>query len=275
MNKCVEAYEWLGKNQLSYDIWQKKYRYNNENFTEWLDRISGNDEELKQLIKDKKFLFGGRTLSNRGVPGSGSYFNCYSLGYVEDDYKEILQTAMDMGLTYKAQGGQGVSMSKIRPKGTPIGNRYESDGIVPFMEIFNTVTDKTSQGGARKGALMISLDARHKEAKNFITLKNKSGVVEKANLSLEIDDDFMNAVKTYYDTGEVVVLHEKREYSGHMIEYDVVPIEIYKLIVRNCYDWGDPACLFVNRFRNYNLMEFDDEYQIETSNPCGRSFCRM
>ena len=55
--------EWLGKdNALGQDIWEKKYRYNNETFDEWLDRVSGGDEELRQLIKERKFLFGGRTL---------------------------------------------------------------------------------------------------------------------------------------------------------------------------------------------------------------------
>lgn len=261
--------EWLGEeNQLSIDIFNRKYRYNNEDFEQWLDRVSGGDVELRQLIKEKKFLFGGRTLSNRGVENSGSYFNCYSLGFVEDDYKQILQTAMDMGLTYKAQGGQGVSLTNIRPKGTPIGTRYESDGIVPFMKIFNTVTEETSQGGARKGALMISIDARHKEAETFITLKNQKGVVEKANLSLEIDDEFMDAVKAFYETGQEIVLHEHRSYGTHEVDYDIVPIRLYKKIVNNCYEWGDPACLFVNRFRNYNLMEFDPDYNIEICNPC-------
>ena len=135
------------------------------------------------------------------------------------------------------------------------------------MKIYNEVTAGTSQGGSRKGALMISLDIRHAEAANFITVKSQDGVIEKANLSLEIDDEFMEAVEKYYETGEVVTLHEKRDYSGHIVKYDVVPIEIFKLLVDNSYDWGDPACLFTNRFRNYNIMEFDDDYQIETSNP--------
>ena len=59
--------EWLGDNQLGIDIWTKKYRYNNESFDEWLDRVSGGDEDVKRLIKEKKFLFGGRILSNRGL----------------------------------------------------------------------------------------------------------------------------------------------------------------------------------------------------------------
>lgn len=262
--------DWLGENnQLGQDIWQRKYQHNNESFEEWLDRVSAGDNELRKLIIEKKFLMGGRTLANRGLDNSGSLFNCYSRGYVEDDYYDIMDTAKDIGITFKAQGGQGISLSKLRPKGTPIKTEYYSDGIVPFMKIFNEITAGTSQGGARKGALMLSIDARHKEAETFIKIKSKEGEIEKANLSLELDDEFMQAVEKYYDTGEVVVLHEKRNYSGHEIEYDITPIEIFKMLVDNCYDWADPACLFTNKFRNYNLMQFDEDYKIETCNPCG------
>jgi ribonucleoside-diphosphate reductase alpha chain len=266
----VTIEQWLGKdNKIGIDIWHKKYQYNNENFDEWLDRVSAGDKELKQLIIEKKFLMGGRTLANRGTNSTGSLFNCYSRGYVEDDYSDIMDAAKDIGVTFKAQGGQGISLTKLRPKGTPIKKEYFSDGIVPFMKIFNEVTAGTSQGGARKGALMLSIDARHKEAETFIKIKSKDGEIEKANLSLEIDDEFMRAVEKYYDTGEVVILHEKRNYAGHEVEYDVTPINIFNMLVDNCYDWADPACLFVDRFRNYNLMQYDDEYEIETCNPCG------
>lgn len=262
--------DWLGENnQLAQDIWQRKYRHNNESFEEWLDRVSAGNNELRKLIIEKKFLMGGRTLANRGLNNTGSLFNCYSRGYIEDDYYDIMDAAKDIGITFKAQGGQGISLTKLRPKGTPIKTEYYSDGIVPFMKIFNEVTAGTSQGGARKGALMLSIDARHKEAETFIKIKSKEGEIEKANLSLELDDEFMRAVEKYYDTGEVVALHEKRNYSGHEIEYDITPIEIFKMLVDNCYDWADPACLFTNKFRNYNLMQFDEDYKIETCNPCG------
>ena len=266
----MKVEEWLGKeNQLGIDIWHKKYQYKDETFEQWLDRISAGDEELKRFIREKKILLGGRTMANRGTNNKASYFNCYSHGYVEDDYSDIMKTAMNIGLTFKGQGGQGISLTKLRPKGTPIGEEYYSDGIIPFMKIYNEVTAGTSQGGARKGALMISIDARHKEAEAFIKIKSQEGLIEKANLSLEIDDEFMNAVEHYYKTGEVRILHEKRNYSGHIIEYDITPIRIFELLVENCYDWADPAALFVNRFRNYNLMQYDNDYIIETCNPCG------
>ena len=264
-----KAWKWLNESELGYDIWEKKYRYNNESFDGWLDRVSGRNEELRKLIEEQKFLFGGRALANRGTNKKGSMFNCYSSGFCGDDINEIMQLNTNLALTYKAQGGQGVSMSKVRPKGTPIGGEFMSDGIVPFMEIFNTTTASISQGGARKGALMISLDIMHKEAETFITIKSNEDKITKANLSLEIDDEFMTAVQEYYINGKTVVLHQKREYGGHIVEYDVTPINLYKLMVQTVYDWAEPGCIFTERFRNYNLMEFDPNYKIETCNPCG------
>ena len=262
--------EWLGEDhEIGLDIANRKYRHNNESLDDFVRRACGGNEALMKLYFNKQALLGGRVNANRGLDTGGSYMNCYSRGFVLDDYKDIMQVAMDIGITFKGQGGQGVSMSMLRPKGSPIGKAYNSDGIIPFMKLFNEVTDATSQGGARKGALLISIDARHKEVMNFIKVKSELGIIDKANLSLEIDDEFMEAVQKYYDTGEVVVLHEKRNYSGHEVEYDVIPIEVFKALCENCYDWGDPAALYVNRFRNYNIMEHIDEYKIETCNPCG------
>ena len=269
-NTEMRLKEWLGKdNQLGIDIWHKKYQHGDESFDEWLDRVSAGDKKLRQLIEDGNFLFGGRVLANRGVEGTGNYFNCFSAGYVQDDYIDIMDKLKEVGLTFKVQGGQGISLSKLRPKGTPIGNEYESDGIMPFIEMFNCVTQGTSQGGARKGALMISLDARHKEALEFITLKTDLNAITKANLSLEIDDEFMEAVQQYYANGDIVTIHEKREYSGHVIEYDIVPITIYKKMMEIVWDYGEPGCIFTNRFRNFNFLENNNKYNVETSNPCG------
>ena len=171
-NIDTQAKEWLDNNQLSYDIWNNKYRYNNESFEEWLNRVSGNNPYIIRLIRNKKFLFGGRTLSNRGT-NKGSYNNCYSIGYVPDSLEGILDVNSKIALTYKAQGGQGLSLSKIRPKGADIGDSYKSDGIIPFMEMFNTTTSSISQGGSRKGALMMSLSVWHPEIMCFISIKSE------------------------------------------------------------------------------------------------------
>lgn len=263
--------QWLGKdNTLGIDIWNKKYRYNNESFDEWLDRVSGGDKDLRQLILEKKFLFGGRTLSNRGTDKKGSYSNCYSRGFVNDSLDDLMQASKDIAATFKAQGGQGISLSKLRPKGCGINNgQFVSDGIVPFMEIYNTTTESISQGGSRKGALIMTLDVWHKEAETFIKIKSSEGKIQKANLSLEIDNEFMECIKKYYDTGEIVTKTIKRNYEGNNVEYEVTPIELYKLMMKTAYDWAEPGCIFTDRFRNYNLMENVDDYSIESCNPCG------
>lgn len=263
--------EWLGKeNKLGIDIWEKKYRQNNESFDEWLERVSGGDKELKQLINEKKFLFGGRTLSNRGTGKKGSMSNCYSRGFLKDDLSDLMQATTDIAKTFKAQGGQGLSLSNLRPKGCGINHgQFQSDGIIPFMEIYNCVTESISQGGSRKGALIMTLDAWHKEASEFISIKSEENKIQKANLSLEIDDEFMECVQEYFKSGKCITKHIIRDYDGNIIEYDVTPIEIYKLMMEKAWEWGEPGCIFTNRFRNYNLMEFSKDYQIETCNPCG------
>ena len=265
------AEQWLGAdNQLGIDIWSKKYCFQNESFEHWLDRVSGGSEELKELIWEKKFLFGGRTLSNRGTGRKATLSNCYSLGYVGDSLDDLMQAATDIANTFKAQGGQGISLSKVRPKGTEIGsNGFRSDGIIPFMEIFNQVTASISQGGSRKGALIMTLDAWHREAEAFITVKSDTDRITKANLSVEIDDEFMEEVRKYSETGEEITKTVTRTYEGHEVTYEVTPIRLYRLMISKAWDWGEPGCIYVSRFRHYNIMEFVDDYQIETCNPCG------
>lgn len=263
--------EWLGEeNKLGQDIWERKYRYNDETFDEWLNRVSNNNDDLKRIIKEKKFLFGGRTLANRGTNKKGSFSNCYSRGYVKDNLEDLMKASTDIALTFKAQGGQGISLSKLRPKGCGINNgQFESDGIIPFMEIYNRTTESISQGGSRKGALIMTLDIWHKEAEDFIKIKSEEGRIQKANLSLEIDDEFMECVKKYYHSGEIITKTIRRAYMGNIVEYEVTPINLYKLMMEKAYDWAEPGCIYTNRFRNYNLMEYDKEYSIETCNPCG------
>lgn len=258
--------QWLNT-ELGIEIWKKKYQHSNETLDQWFDRISGGDKELRRLLVEKKFLFGGRTLSNRGL-NNGSYSNCYSSGFVQDDLKDIMNVNTKLALTYKAQGGQGVSLSKIRPKGALIAGRYESDGIVPIMEMYNKTTESIMQGGSRKGALMISIDIKHKEAETFISIKSDITKINKANLSVEIDDEFMEIVEKSYKTQTEIPLHVSRWYGSQKIEYTIIPIILYKKLIKQAHLSAEPGVLFVDRFRNYNLMQYCDYYKIETCNPC-------
>lgn len=103
----MDVREWLGDNQLAIDIWNKKYKYENENFEEWLGRVSNGDEELARLIREKKFLFGGRILANRGLQHFGkkvTYSNCYVLSIEEDSIESIYQTCANLARTFSYGG---------------------------------------------------------------------------------------------------------------------------------------------------------------------------
>lgn len=265
-----QAYQWLDNNQLGYDIWNNKYRFQNESHNEWLDRVSGGNKQMRQLIEEKKFLFGGRILANRGLKGRGSLSNCYSRGYVDDSIDSIFDANKDLAKTFKAEGGQGVSLSKIRPEGCTIKNNHTSDGIIPFMKVFDTTVGSISQGNSRRGALLMSLDIWHKEASNFIKIKSDLKLINNANLSLEIDDEFMQMVSDYYSNPKQPkpIKHIKRDYSGNIVEYDVDVIELYKELCKHACEFAEPGVLFVGPYREYIMQQYHPEYKIETGNAC-------
>ena len=87
--------EWLGtENQLGQDIWERKYRFNEESFDDFLHRLSNGNPILERLIKERKFLFGGRTTSNRNTGKKASMMNCYSRGFIQDSLDDILRSLL-------------------------------------------------------------------------------------------------------------------------------------------------------------------------------------
>ena len=170
--------EWLGEdNQLGIDIWTKKYAFEGENFDSWITRVSGGNKEIAQYMKEKKFLFGGRILSNRGLDRLGrkvTYSNCYVIEPPKDEIESIFDCAKKLARTYSYGGGCGVDISQLSPKGAKINNAAkETSGAVSFMELYSLVTALIGQNG-RRGALMISMDCSHPDILEFIELKTRS-----------------------------------------------------------------------------------------------------
>ena len=147
--------EWLGEdNTLGIDIWEKKYRHNGESFDEWLERVSGGNIPIKSLIKQKKFLFGGRILSNRGLDKTGekvTLSNCYVITPPYDSIESIFDCAKKLARTYSYGGGCGVDVSKLAPRGAKVRNTAkETSGSVSFMDLYSLVTELIGQNGRRK-----------------------------------------------------------------------------------------------------------------------------
>lgn len=262
----MEVKEWLGEdNQIGIDIWNKKYRNNNETFDEWLDRVSNNNEELKQLIKEKKFLFGGRILSNRGVKGEKiTYSNCYVITPPEDNLESIYDSRKKLARTYSYGGGCGIDISKLAPAGAKVNNQAKiTSGAVSFMQGYSQTTEEIGQNG-RRGALMITIDCHHPDLIDFINIKTKENSVTKANISIKITDDFMKAVKN----NEIWKMSFTREETGEVIEKEAPAKEIYRKICENNWNWAEPGMLFWDTINDYNLLSEDPNFEYAGTNPC-------
>ena len=260
--------QWLGKNnQIGMDIWEKKYRYNNESFDEWIDRVSGRDEEIRQLILDKKFLFAGRILSNRGTYKHGrkvTYSNCYVIPPPEDSLESIFDCAKNLARTFSYGGGCGIDISKLSPKGAHINNAAkETSGAVSFMDLYSLTTELIGQNG-RRGALMISISCDHPDIEDFITIKSDLDKITKANLSIRVTDEFMRAV----ENNATYTLSFTREETGEKIEKTIKAKELFDKFCYMNWDYGEPAFLFWDRVKSYNLLSEDPLFEYAGVNPC-------
>lgn len=264
----MEIIEWLGKeNKLGLDIWEKKYKYNGENFETWLNRISGGDRELKEMIVRKEFIFAGRILSNRGLAELGrkiTYSNCYVVTPPEDNLESIFETAKKLARTYSYGGGCGVDISKLRPKGAEVNNSAKyTTGATSFMELYNLTTDIIGQKG-RRGALMISIDVNHPDVEEFIKIKSDLSKIHKANISVRVDEKFMKAVVggEYFETNFQVVD------TGEIIKKSVDARKLFKELTIQNWKFAEPGILFWDRISNWNLLSEDEEFSYAGTNPC-------
>lgn len=260
--------EWLGtENQLGQDIWERKYRYENETFDEWINRVSGGNSEIANLIKEKKFLFGGRILANRGLENKGrkiSLSNCYVIEPPEDNIESIFDCAKKLARTYSYGGGCGVDISKLAPKGARVNNAAkETTGSVSFMDLYSMVTGLIGQNG-RRGALMLSISCEHPDLEEFIGIKSDLDRVTKANISIRITDKFMAAVKNKTP----FTLSFTRLETGETITKEIDAYEMFHKMCEMNWDYAEPGMLFWDRINNWNLLSCDDEFEYAGTNPC-------
>lgn len=264
----MQIHDWLGQdNMLGQDIWQNKYCNEGESFDQWIDRISGGNEEVAKYIREKKFLFGGRILSNRGLENEGrkvSLSNCYVIEPPKDNLESIFDCAKKLARTYSYGGGCGVDISGLSPRGARINNAAkETSGAVSFMELYSLVTELIGQNG-RRGALMISIDCSHPDVEHFIDLKTDLEKVTKANISIRLTKEFMDAVQN----NEKFMLRYQRECTGEIIEKEVDARALFRHIAEVNWDYAEPGALFWDRIREWNLLSNTDEFSYAGVNPC-------
>ena len=260
--------DWLGKdNQLGIDIWHKKYQRNNESFDEWLDRVSGHNVAVRTMIERKEFLFGGRILSNRGIPTceeKTTLSNCYVITPPEDSIESIYETCKLLARTYSYGGGCGIDISNLAPAGAKVHNQAKTtSGAVSFMDTFSQVTEQIGQNG-RRGALMISMSCDHPDIEKFITVKSNLDKVNFANISVRVTDKFMQAVEEDSDW----LLSFERPETGERIEKTVKAKELFRLLCEQNWNYAEPGILFWDRISDYNLLGNNNTFKYAGVNPC-------
>lgn len=252
---------------LQRDIWNKKYKYGDENFDQFFERVSGGNKNIKEYMMNKNFLPGGRIIASRGLNKDNrkiTYSNCYVITPPEDNIESIFECATKLARTYSYGGGCGIDISKLSPAGARINNAAkETTGSVSFMNLYSLVTELIGQSG-RRGALMISLDCSHPDVEAFIDIKNDLEKVTKANISIRITDDFMEAVKTDSDW----VLSYQREETKEIIEKKVKARDLFNKLIFNNWDMAEPGALFWDRIEKWNLLSEEKRFKFAGVNPC-------
>lgn len=252
---------------LQRDIYEKKYKYDSESFDAFLTRVSGGNEYIKKAVRDKRFMPAGRILAGRGLDKIGrkiTLSNCYVMPQVEDSIEDIFDTAKYLARTYSFGGGCGLTLSKLRPKGARVNNAAATTtGAVSFMDLFSLVTGLIGMRG-RRGALMLNLDVGHPDIEEFINVKNDLTKVTYANISVNITDQFMEAVKN----DEMFELYFKVESSGEEIRKQVKAKELFRQLAKNNWRMAEPGILYQDRINSWHLMSEDKSFEYAGVNPC-------
>lgn len=252
---------------LQRDIYEKKYRYDSETFDDFLERVSGGNSPIKKAIKNKQFMPAGRILAGRGLNKLGKKLtlsNCYVMPKVGDSIEEIYDTAKYLARTYSYSGGVGLNISKLRPNGAKVNNAANSTtGAVSFMDLFSLTTSLIGMRG-RRGALMLNMDVSHPDIEEFINVKNDLEKVTSANISVNVNNDFMEAVKK----NEKYKLNFTVEATGEVIERDVEAKDLFRQLAKNNWNMAEPGILYQDKIDSWHLMSEDEDFEYAGVNPC-------
>ncbi|MBQ2496916.1 MAG: adenosylcobalamin-dependent ribonucleoside-diphosphate reductase, partial [Prevotella sp.] len=184
-----------------------------------------------------------------------------------DSYGAILRIDEEQVQLMKRRGGVGHDLSHIRPKGSPVNNSaLTSTGLVPFMERYSNSTREVAQDG-RRGALMLSVSIKHPDSEAFIDAKMTEGKVTGANVSVKIDDAFMQAVvedKPYVQQYPI-------DSDQPLVKNEISAKSLWEKIVHNAWKSAEPGVLFWDTILKESIPDCyaDLGFRTVSTNPCG------
>ncbi|MEN8108186.1 MAG: adenosylcobalamin-dependent ribonucleoside-diphosphate reductase [Pseudomonadota bacterium] len=242
------------------------------------------EARFSEILCGFRFLPGGRILAGAGTDRRVTLFNCFVMGLIEDDMESIFEALKEGALTMQAGGGVGYDFSTLRPAGSVARSTARiASGPVSFMHIWDAMCATVLSTGARRGAMIASLRCDHPDIETFIEAKREPGQLRHFNLSVQVTDAFMEAVRSdgdwllvFPDASLEPDIHAEtvmRRWPGFS---EPVPCRVlarrparklWERIMRATYDTAEPGVLFVDRINGFNNLAWREF--ITTTNPCG------
>ena len=230
------------------------------------------EDQVFDLIKDfNHILPQGSPMAGIGNEYQvGSLSNCFVIGLdgAPDSYGGIIKIDEEQVQLMKRRGGVGDDLSHIRPKGSPVKNSaLTSTGLVPFMERYSNSTREVAQDG-RRGALMLSVSISHPDSEAFIDAKMTEGKVTGANVSVRINDAFMQAA----EKGEKYVQRYPIDGEGEpLVTREIDASALWRKIVHNAWKSAEPGVLFWDTITRESVADCyaDLGFKTISTNPCG------
>ena len=198
-----------------------------------------------------------------------SLSNCFVIGLegAADSYGAIIRIDEEQVQLMKRRGGVGHDLSHIRPKGSPVKNSaLTSTGLVPFMERYSNSTREVAQDG-RRGALMLSVSIKHPDSESFIDAKMSEGKVTGANVSVKIDDAFMQAVVNGTEYTQQYPIESTNPTTIKQID----AAKLWKKVIHNAWKSAEPGMLFWDTIIRESVPDCyaDLGFKTVSTNPCG------
>ena len=228
-------------------------------------------QELFDLLDHFKYIV------PQGSPMTGigndyqiaSLSNCFVIGLdgSADSYGAIIRIDEEQVQLMKRRGGVGHDLSHIRPKGSPVKNSaLTSTGLVPFMERYSNSTREVAQDG-RRGALMLSVSIKHPDSESFIDAKMTEGKVTGANVSVKLDDEFMQAAVE----GKPYIQQYPIDSPNPMVSKEIDASALWRKIVHNAWKSAEPGVLFWDTIIRESVPDCyaDLGFRTVSTNPCG------
>lgn len=230
-----------------------------------------NEQDVFDLLDHFKYI----VPAGSPMTGIGNHYqvaslsNCFVIGLDgdADSYGAVMLMDEEQVQLMKRRGGVGHDLSQLRPKGSPVNNSaLTSTGVVPFMERYSNSTREVAQDG-RRGALMLSISIKHPDSEAFIDAKMQEGKITGANVSVKLDDEFMQCAVDGKEYTQQFPIYS----ANPQIQTKIDAKRVWEKIVHNAWKSAEPGVLFWDTIIRESIPDCyaDLGFRTVSTNPCG------